>query len=129
MLDERAIDELLVHLDVRRLGMCDACLCHAAFAMKDGESRRTVAGAVTTAANWSYPEIEETLDAALRRLRMAGVEAAEDALADLAERGWRSRLVRRIVERRCAEMVEEMSSGEVLGEVRMRRLSLVPDDP
>ncbi len=93
--------------------------------MHEQESPRRIAGAVTTAASMTYCEMEPTLRAQLARLRLRNVAGAADALADLDARGWRSRVVRRIVERLAGDMAIEIAANPL----PCPRLTLVPDDP
>jgi hypothetical protein len=113
MLDEALVADLLERIDISQLGACPLCLFDAAWKMHDGRPPREVAGAITTASNWTWWEIEDSLRRELARLRMRGVESAVDALADLDARGWRSRLVRRTVERLATAMADEMAQTSV----------------
>jgi hypothetical protein len=123
MLDDALVADLLDRIDISQLGACSLCLFDAAWKMHDTRPPREVAGAVTTASNWTWWEIEDSLRRELARLRMRGVESAGDALVDLDARGWRSRIVRRIVERLASEMAAEM--GRI--PVETRHLQPVPD--
>jgi hypothetical protein len=110
-LDDATIAALLDQVDVARLGACQVCLFTAAWPMLNEEPPRRVAGAVTQAANMTFDELQPALRVELERLRSRGVEGAAGALADLDARGWRSRVVRRIVERLAADMAIEMAAN------------------
>lgn len=124
-LDDRTIAGLLDRIELRSLGACPMCLFGAAWAMHEEKPPRAVAGAVTTSANWTFGEMEDSLRVELARLRWRGVEGAEAAVADLDERGWRSRVVRRIVERLAGDMAIEMAERGA----GVHEFPLVPDDP
>jgi hypothetical protein len=124
MLSDAHIADLLPRIDVDGLGACPMCLFNAAWSMYQEEPPRRVAGAVTTAANWTWGEIQHNLRRELIRLRAEAARGAEEALADLDERGWRSRLVRRIVERLAGDMALDIASRAA----RERHLALVPHD-
>jgi hypothetical protein len=61
-----------------------------------------------------WGEIETELRAQLRRASMRGEAWAGEALADLDERGPRSRIVRELVRRVAGGMAEEMRTEEVM---------------
>jgi hypothetical protein len=124
MLDEAAIDDVLGRIDLAALGACPLCLFDLAWAIHSGRPPRAVANELRIATHGVGREIEGPLRVALARLRMRGVEAAGDALADLETHGWRSRVVWRVVERLASAMADEMAQSSIPGP----RLVAIPDD-
>jgi hypothetical protein len=111
MLPQRVAAELADRFDLELLPACPMCLFDVAYAMVKEKPRRTITGLLTSTSNWVWLEIEDEVLATLARLHTRGVAHAEEALADIHERGWRSRLVRVLVERLAQRMADEMRAG------------------
>ena len=101
-------EALADEIDLAALPACPACLFELGWAIANDHPRPRITGLVTSTSNWIWWEIEDELRVQLRRLRMREVLHAEEALRDLDERGWRSRLVRVLTERLAGEMAEEL---------------------
>ena len=109
MLDERRANEVVDRLDIRSLPICPLCHLDLALAIADGRPRRVLAPIVTRTASWAWLEFETELLAQVRRATMRGASWADDALADLEQRGARSWIVRVIVTRVARKMADDMA--------------------
>jgi hypothetical protein len=107
MLDEASAAEVADAIDLHALGACPLCLLELALAFREGPtpSRQLL----STTADWVYLEIADSLESAVVEARMQEVPRAEDALNDLSAHGWRSPLVRVVVEQLARDMADEMS--------------------
>ncbi len=112
MLDQERAAEIVDRIDLRSLPICPLCHLDLAFAIRDGEARRALAGITTTACSWVWGEIETELRAQLRRASMREQAWADEALADLDAHGFRSRVVRELVTRVATVMADEMRGEE-----------------
>jgi hypothetical protein len=112
VLDQRRASEIVDRLDLRALRICPLCHLDLAFAIRNGGSRRAIAGITTSTCFWVWGEIEMELRAQLRRAKMKQEAWAGEALVDLDERGPRSRIVRELVGRVATGMVDEMRREE-----------------
>jgi hypothetical protein len=95
-------------LDLDSIGICLACLSFVSMALDSGDERE-----VRRAVNYFAPALWEEglalpVRAALERASKAGDKEAETAIAELAERGARSSLVKAIVRRLGQDLSERM---------------------
>jgi phosphoglycolate phosphatase-like HAD superfamily hydrolase len=109
VLDKRAAEELVRQLKLDAIPVCPMCLFDLAWQIHQGKPRHPATVART--ADWVWPELEEGLREAVVEARMREVAGAEDALGDLESRGWRSPLVRAVVERLAQQMADEFGKG------------------
>jgi hypothetical protein len=109
-MDRRLAEGLADEIDLRALPACPMCLFDLAWAMREGEQIQP--GLVARTCDWVSLEITDSLRAALVETRMREVDGAEAALADLAERGWRSTIVRVVVERLARMLADDMRAFE-----------------
>jgi hypothetical protein len=72
------------------------------------EGRRPSGRLVARTVSWVWPEMEDSLKAAVVQARMRELPGAEDALHDLDARAWRSPIVRVVVERLARRLAAEM---------------------
>ena len=93
-----------LELDVDDLAICHACLSFVSFAIDAGDERK-VAGSITRMAPDLWAEgLSQPVRLALERARKRGVANAEEAIAEVAESGPRSPVVRAIVRRLAADL-------------------------
>ena len=111
MLDKRRAGEFVEHLDLEGLHPCALCLFDLAWRMRTSGEAPT--GLVQQTASNVWPEIEVELVQAVVGARMREVVHAEQALADLEEKGWRTPLVRAVVTQLAQRLVDEMAEREV----------------
>lgn len=95
-------------LELDSIGICLACLSFVSMALDSGDERE-----VRRAVNYFAPALWEEglalpVRAALERASKAGDEEAETAIAELAERGPRSPVVKAIVRRLGQELGDRM---------------------
>ena len=101
-------EALADEIDLAALPACPACLFELGWAIASEHAQSRITGLVTSTSNWIWWEIEDELRVQVRRLRMREVLHAEEALRDLDERGWRSRLVRVLTERLGEELANDI---------------------
>jgi hypothetical protein len=110
MLSHREAAELADRFDLDRLPACPMCLFDLASAMQKEEPAQRLTGLLTRTSNWVWMEIDDEVHTTLVRLQMREVPHAEAALADIHDRGWRSRLVRELVNRLARRMADELAA-------------------
>jgi len=108
MLDRARAEELVDALALDEVPACPACLLELAWKIRDRETLHWQT--VGRTASWVWPEIEGPLEAAVIQARMREAPFAEDALADLRERGYRSPLAPAVVLRLAHALADELSS-------------------
>jgi hypothetical protein len=99
-------DELAaaLDLDLDDVGICHACLSFVSFALDAGDEREARSATFRMARDLWWEGLALPTQAALERARKRGVPRAEEALAEIAERGHRTAVVRAIVRRLAAEL-------------------------
>ena len=102
------VHRLADRIDLDALPACPLCLLDLAWRMSNDEPRKKLIGVLTHTSDWVWMEIATETRAQLARLQMRGVEHADEALADIEVRGWRSRLVRELTERLARRMADEI---------------------
>jgi hypothetical protein len=113
---ERLVRELELDLD---RGICHACLSFVSFAMDDGTPAQ-ITGEVTRMTPYLWDDgLSVQAFEAVQRACAAGVRDAEEALADLEDKGGRSATARAIVRRLAAELSERERR-----ELRLLKLAL-----
>ena len=110
MLDKRRATEFVDQLDLDGLQPCTMCLFDLAWEMRTAGEAKT--GLVQQTAGNVWPEIEIALGLAVIDARMREVPGAEQALADLEAKGWRTPLVRAVVTQLAQGLVDEMAGRE-----------------
>ena len=100
--------ELAETLDLEGVPVCAACLLELAWKIRDGE--RIWPATVTHIAGWIWGESGEAIHAAVVRARMQEVPFAEDALSELAEKGFRSSFARALVLRLARELADDLDA-------------------
>jgi hypothetical protein len=108
----KAADEIMERLDLQTIPACPMCLFELARAMHERRPSVEIAGALTTACDWVWMEIDSEVEARLARLGMRGIPHAADAARDVQLNGWRSRVVRVLVARLARRMADEMDSRD-----------------
>jgi hypothetical protein len=105
---ERAAElALLLDVDLHSRGVCPACLSLVALALEDGDERR-VAGRITSVAPDLWAEgLGEAVRAALERAGVGNIPAVAEALTELEQASFRSRIFRAIVRRLAVELAED----------------------
>jgi hypothetical protein len=93
-----------LELDVDHVGVCHACLCVVSFAIEKGDDRE-----IRRETNRMTPDLWADglalpAQVALEQARRAGVANAEEALADVLERGPRSTIAKAIVRRLAVDL-------------------------
>ena len=129
MLPKKRADALAAKLDIGLdVGVCHACFSFVSFEL-DGGTPARIAGAITRMAPDLWMDgLRDPAFAAVRRARKDGVPDADEALADLLERGPRSSTARAIV-RRLAEDLNRRTRTELHVERAARpRLHLAPPE-
>jgi hypothetical protein len=100
-------------LDVGRLPICLACLSFVSFAVDEGNPHK-IAGATRRMTPDLWAEgLELPAWTALEDARDRGVDGADEAIADVLERGPHSAVARAIV-RRLGEQLSERAGGDRL---------------
>lgn len=113
MLDKRRATEFVDGLDLDELQPCPMCLFDLAWRLRTtGEAPP---GLVQTTAGNVWPEIKLELVSAVVDARMREVVGAEQALADLDERAWRTPLARAVVIRLAERLADEMRERSLGG--------------
>jgi hypothetical protein len=107
MLDTRRATEFVDQLDLDELKPCPMCVFDLAWRMRTTGEAPT--GLLQTTAGNVWPEIQVELVSAIVEARMREIVHAEQALADLDERTWRTPLVRAVVTRLAQRLVDEMA--------------------
>ncbi|TMK78514.1 MAG: hypothetical protein E6G45_06325 [Actinobacteria bacterium] len=107
VLDETSAGRLADVIDLAALGACPLCLLELAIEFREG--RKPSRQLLAQTADWVWLEISDSLHAAVVRARMREAPHAEDALNDLKNHEWRSRLVQVVVERLAQDLAAEMS--------------------
>jgi hypothetical protein len=100
-------------LDLDDMGICLACLSFVSMAIDRGDERK-VAGEITYIAPYLWDEgLAQPVRMSLRRAEERGVANASEAIAEVREKGPRSRTVRAIVRRLGADL-SERAKGDLL---------------
>ena len=107
MLDKRRAAEFADQLDLDAVQACPMCLFDVAWEMRTTGEAKT--GLLQQTAGNVWPEIEFDLTTAVVDARMREIIHAEQALADLEERAFRTPLVRAVVTRLAQRIVDEMA--------------------
>lgn len=107
MLDKARADEFAEALALDEVAACPLCLLELAWDIRDGKTPHWQT--VARVASWTWPEISESLVAAVVEARMREVPSAEDALRDLREREDRTPLARAVVLRLAAELAGDLT--------------------
>jgi hypothetical protein len=100
-------------LDVDDIGICQACLSFVSMPLHAGDERQARRATFQVTPDLWAEGLEQPARMALKRARAAGVAGAEDALADVDERGGRSVAARAIVRRLAADQAER-AQGDLL---------------
>ena len=108
MLDKARAEELADGLDLDLVAYCRACVFEVAWELHCG--RPVHWQTLARVADWTWPEMAASLEAAVVQARMREVRFAEDGLADLREREHRSPLARAVVQRLAESLAAELDS-------------------
>jgi hypothetical protein len=104
MLDKARAEELADGLDLESVFACPACLFELAWGIAQGRTPHwQTLGRVT---DWAWPEMEESLFAALVEGRMREVRFAEEGLRDLRDHSPRTAVARAVVLRLAQRVAE-----------------------
>ena len=128
VLSPATVNDILERIDLGAPPACPMCLFHLACAIDNGQSARRIGGLLNRTTRWVWEEIDVELRAQLARLQMRGVVGAADALNDVNAHGWRSRVVRAVVERLARAMAEEMRASESRRDAVLRPFEPRPHD-
>jgi hypothetical protein len=120
-LDDLA-DALAVNLN--EVNVCQACLTFVSLPLDLGEQQKAAGAARRLAPDFWAEGLALPVQAALERARKRGVPGAAEAIADVAERGPRARIVAAVIRRLAAQQVEEMRSSRLGG--RNGNVTLLP---
>lgn len=93
-----------LELDVDDVGVCHACLCFVSFAIDKGDEREIRRETTRMTPDLWADGLALPAQAALERARRAGVPHAEEALAEVLDRGPRSAIAKAIVRRLGADL-------------------------
>lgn len=107
MLDKARAEELADGLDLEAVATCPACVFEVAWQIHTGRTPHWQT--LARVADWTWPEMQESLFAALVEARMREVRFAEDGLRDLINHGHRTALARAVVLRLAERMAEEIA--------------------
>ena len=107
-MDKAAAEAFARELEVERLPACAMCLFELAWPLSQG--RRVHPSTVTRTVNWVWGEIEDALRETIVKARMRELPGAEDALADVDEKGVGGRVARAVVVRLAEQMAEEIAA-------------------
>jgi hypothetical protein len=103
---KRAAIELAAEIDLDGVPTCPLCLLELAWEIRDG--RRPSRGVVARTTDWVWMESGDAVHEAVVRARMEERPFAEDALAELEQKGWRSGFAEAVVYRLARELAEEL---------------------
>ena len=95
VLDKARAEELADCLDLDGLFACPACLFELAWEIHVGRALHWQT--IGRVADWVWPELEESLFAAVVEARMREVRFAEEGLRDLRDHGPRTAVARAVV--------------------------------
>ncbi len=93
-----------LELDVDEIGICHACLCAVSFAVDRGDEREVRREANRVTQDLWVEGLALPAQLALERARRDGLPQAEEAVADVLERGPRSTIAKAIVRRLGADL-------------------------
>jgi hypothetical protein len=110
-----------LELDVHETGICLACLCSVSFAIDKGDESAVRRATFAFAAPLWEEGLALPARLALEKARVAGVPDAEDAIADIEQRGYRSPVVRAIVRRLGEDLLAEMNLPPAADVIPLRR--------
>jgi hypothetical protein len=97
-----------LELDVHAIGICHACLCVVSFAIDGGDEADIRRQTNAFAGPLWHEGLALPARVALERARRTGVPLAEEAIADVEQRGARSPVVRAIVRRLGEDLLADM---------------------
>jgi hypothetical protein len=107
MLDRGRAEELADGLDLDRVFYCSGCVFEVAWAIRCGRAPHSQT--LGKVAEWTWPEMEESLFDALIEARMREVRFAEEGLRDLREAGPRTAVARAVVLRLAERMADDFT--------------------
>jgi hypothetical protein len=107
VLDKTRAEELADGLDLAGVFACPACLLEAAFEIRAGRTPHWQT--LARLADWVWPEMEESLFAAVVEARMREVRFAEEGLRDLRDHGDRTAVARAVVLRLAQRIADEIT--------------------
>ena len=102
-----------LELNVHDIPICLACLSFVSMPLDAGNEREARRATFQVTPDLWAEGLEQPARLALRRARAAGLAGAEQALADVDERGPRSVMARAIVRRLAADLAER-AHGDLL---------------
>jgi hypothetical protein len=105
------VDEL--ELDFLNAGICLACLTFVAFPLDLGDEREARGEARKLAPDLWEEGLELAVVQALERAKADGIAGAADAIEDVRQQAWRSRVAQAILWRYAEQMVEDMRSTSI----------------